>query len=107
MNIELIQAKPLEALLNDKKPLLIDVRQVEEWNQAHIPGATLVPLDTLPHQIKEICSNPQEAIYLYCQRGRRSHQSALILLSLGYQNIHELEGGIETWIGAGCPCQSE
>jgi phage shock protein E len=106
MNIELIEAKTLESLLQQKELLLIDVRQIEEWNQGHIKGATLVPLDTLPHKIKDVCVDTKHPIYLYCQRGRRSHQAALILLSLGYQNIHELEGGIETWIGAGCPCQN-
>lgn len=106
MNIELINEKTLETLLKNTAPLLIDVRQVEEWNQGHIQGATLVPLDTLPHQIHQVCPDTKQAIYLYCQKGRRSHQAALILLSLGYQNLHELEGGIETWIGAGYPCQS-
>ena len=104
--IGLIAAKPLETLLKQEAPLLIDVRQIDEWNQGHIKGATLVPLDTLPQQIKDICSDIQKPIYLYCQRGRRSHQAALVLHSLGYQNVNELEGGIETWIEAGCPCQN-
>ena len=104
--IGLIAAKPLETLLKQEAPLLIDVRQLDEWNQGHIKGATLVPLDTLPHQIKDVCPDITQTIYLYCQKGRRSHQAALILLSLGYRNVHELEGGIDTWIEAGCPCQS-
>ena len=100
-----IAAKPLETLLNEQAPLLIDVREIDEWQQGHIKGATLVPLSTLPQQIHVVCADVNKAIYLYCQKGRRSHQAALTLLSLGYRNVHELAGGIETWIEAGCPCQ--
>ena len=106
MNIERIDAKDLATLLKDKSPLLIDVRQTEEWHAGHIKGATLIPLDTLPHNIQNVCPDTTQPIYLYCRRGHRSHQAALILLSLGYQDIHELEGGINTWIEAGYSCQS-
>ena len=89
------------------QPLLIDVRELEEWQAGHIKQAKLVPLATLVTKIVTLAPKLDTAIYLYCQHGRRSHNAALMLSSLGYSNIFELEGGISNWIESGMPCQTE
>jgi len=86
--------------------LVIDVRQPEEWEQNHISGAKLIPLSTLPKEIHKHGADPKNPIYVYCQHGVRSHQAGLLLLSLGYEQIYHLEGGLSQWINAGFPCQS-
>jgi rhodanese-related sulfurtransferase len=94
-----------EAIQQDENILLIDVRQPEEWQQEHIADAKLLPLGEVAHKIQDYAQKSGQKIYLYCQRGRRSEQAGLVLLSLGYQDIYQLEGGLEQWKSAGFPCQ--
>lgn len=105
MKHEHISPENLQQVLESSKPLLIDVREQDEWNLHHIQGATLLPLATLTTQIDKVCQNRSQPIYVYCQHGRRSHQAALILLSLGYLHVIELEGGVSHWLEKGLPCQ--
>jgi rhodanese-related sulfurtransferase len=86
--------------------ILIDVRQPEEWQQAHIQGAKLIPLATLPKHLGMDLKDHEQPIYVYCQHGVRSHQAGLLLLSLGYTKVYQLEGGLAQWMAAGFPCQS-
>jgi rhodanese-related sulfurtransferase len=102
----IITPKELQQIMQESSPLVIDVREQDEWDNHHIQGATLVPLATIPNAIDKLCQDRNKPIYLYCQRGRRSHQAALMLLSLGYNHIIELEGGVSNWVDAGLPCQT-
>ena len=101
-----ITPKELHQIMQQSSVLLIDVREPDEWQDHHIEGATLIPLATIPNQIDKVCQDRSQPVYLYCQRGRRSHQAALMLLSLGFNHIIELEGGMSDWIDAGLPCQT-
>lgn len=106
--MKLISLKPNEFFqhLQQATQILIDVRQHEEWQQAHLQGAKLIPLATLPKHIGQDLKYHEQPIYLYCQHGVRSHQAGLLLLSLGYEKVYHLEGGLAQWIAAGFPCQS-
>lgn len=80
---------------------LIDVRTPEEYGQGHIPGAVLVPLDT----IKEIKKLPgsEGRVIIYCRSGKRSLTAIGILADKGITAVEELEGGINAWKAAGGP----
>lgn len=80
---------------------LIDVRTPEEYGQGHIPGAVLVPLDT----IKEIKKLPgsEGRVIIYCRSGKRSLTAIGILADKGITSVEELEGGINAWKAAGGP----
>lgn len=80
---------------------LIDVRTPEEYGQGHIPGAVLVPLDT----IKEIKKLPgsEGRVIIYCRSGKRSLTAIGILADKGIIAVEELEGGINAWKAAGGP----
>lgn len=106
MKHEYITPEDLDQVLKTTPALLIDVREQEEWDEHHIQGATLVPLSIIATQIDKICQDRNKPVYVYCQRGRRSHQAALILLSLGFVHIIELEGGVSNWLEKGLPCQT-
>lgn len=106
MKHEHITPEDLNQVLQTSPILLIDVREQEEWNENHIQGATLVPLSTIATQIDKVCQDRTQPVYLYCQRGRRSHQAALILLSLGFTHVIELENGMSHWLEKGLPCQT-
>lgn len=75
---------------------LIDVRTKEEYNEKHIEGSILVPLDVLEEKIDEVVKDKNKEIIVYCRSGRRSKKAANILLELGYNNVYDL-GGIINW----------
>ena len=82
--------------------LVIDVREQNEYDQAHIENSVLVPLSTVSaEKINEI--NPQnKTILIHCRSGKRSKVAANIILSQGYAGeILELDEGIKAWIEFG------
>ena len=82
--------------------LIIDVREQNEYDQAHIDNSVLVPLSTVSaEKINEI--NPQnKTILIHCHSGKRSKVAANIILSQGYTGeILELDEGIKAWIEFG------
>ncbi len=74
-------------------PMLIDVRELDEWNAGHIPGAIHIPRGILEFKISEVVPNRNTPIVLYCRSGGRATVSAHQLISFGYTNVKNLEGG--------------
>ena len=82
--------------------LVIDVREQNEYDQAHIENSVLVPLSTVSaEKINQI--NPQnKTILIHCHAGKRSKAAANVILSQGYTGeILELDEGISAWIESG------
>lgn len=78
---------------------LLDVRQPEEYQEAYIPGAYLIPLDELEERIDEV---PEEKeIVIYCRTGNRSKDAYRILSKAGYANVTSIDGGIYAWAQEG------
>ncbi len=81
---------------------LIDVREPAEYARAHIAGARLMPLRTVPEAAHEIPKD--EPVYLICAGGMRSAQAAQWLArTQGHQNLVNIEGGMMAWMQAGQP----
>jgi rhodanese-related sulfurtransferase len=79
---------------------LIDVREPDEYGQAHVPGATLVPLATVPEQLGVV---PTEGtVYVICAVGGRSRRAAEFYRSRGIDAVN-VAGGTRAWIDAGHP----
>ena len=78
--------------------IILDVRTEQEFAAGHIPGAILVPNETIG--TKEIPQLPDkdQLIMVYCRSGNRSKQASFKLVQLGYTNIVEF-GGINSWPG--------
>jgi sulfur-carrier protein adenylyltransferase/sulfurtransferase len=92
----LIEPEALAAALKgDDPPLLIDVREPEEWAIAHLPGAHLIPKAEIAERVDEI-TRAREVV-LYCRSGARSAQAARLLLDLGFNQVRSLNGGINAW----------
>lgn len=85
-----------EWLSSREKPILLDVRTREEYEQKHIPQSILIPLDVLEEQATSILPNKEETILIYCRSGVRSVQACILLAKLGYLHIYNL-GGILDW----------
>ena len=76
--------------------VLLDVREKEEYDEGHIPGAILIPHEEISERAEEVIINKDVQILVYCRSGRRSKIAAEALLELGYTNIKEF-GGIIDW----------
>jgi rhodanese-related sulfurtransferase len=104
---ELVSELPLEISVQEAKTyrdngaFILDVRTQEEWDQGHIPGATLIPLDELPARLSEI---PEDVdIVVVCRSGNRSAEGRDILLSAGFSAVTSMDGGVNEWQALGFP----
>jgi adenylyltransferase/sulfurtransferase len=84
-------------------PLIIDVRQPNEFQICRIPGAKLIPLNELPARIQEL--DPNQEIVLQCKVGGRSAQATAFLRQNGFTKARNLAGGIVAWIDQIDPSQ--
>ncbi|HEX8073871.1 MAG TPA: molybdopterin-synthase adenylyltransferase MoeB [Thermoleophilaceae bacterium] len=83
---------------NGTAPLLIDVREQHEFEEAHLPGAVHVPRGHLESRIEGKASDKSRSIVLYCASGQRSALAAHTLEKLlGYQDVASMNGGITLW----------
>jgi rhodanese-related sulfurtransferase len=83
---------------------ILDVRQPEEWNQAHIAGATLIPLGELESRLSEVPSDQE--VVVVCRSGNRSQQGRDILKNAGFEQVTSMAGGVTQWQAAGYPTVS-
>jgi rhodanese-related sulfurtransferase len=93
MNLEITVQDLAQRLKTPTPPLLLDVRQPEEYALAHLEGAQLIPLGELANRMSEI---PAGDLIVYCHSGRRSLTAASMLISKGRQAV-SLRGGIDAW----------
>jgi adenylyltransferase/sulfurtransferase len=94
----LTEATPSEVrdlLASRDDVFLLDVREPHEHAIAHIAGATLVPLRTVPQRVAEL---PRDrTIVVYCHHGMRSRMAGEFLADQGFERVVNLEGGIDAW----------
>ena len=76
--------------------IILDVREQDEYDAGHIPGAILVPYTQIAEKAEEVLTDKDQLILVYCRSGRRSKIAAEALVELGYTNIKEF-GGIIDW----------
>jgi sulfur-carrier protein adenylyltransferase/sulfurtransferase len=78
--------------------VLVDVRESEEWDRGHIPGAVHVPRGYLESRIDAAAPDRDARVILYCASGQRSALAAHTLRELlGYSNVASMTGGITLW----------
>ena len=94
-----ISPQSLDALLKGSSQFaLIDVRETGEYNNAHIPGASLIPRRVLESQIADAVPHRDTPIALCDDDARRATLAAATLERLGYSNVSALDGGINRWV---------
>ena len=79
-----------------KYEIILDVREQDEYDEGHIPGAILIPHEQITEKAEEILPDKDQQILVYCRSGRRSKIAAEALAKLGYTDIKEF-GGIIDW----------
>ncbi len=93
---QLISQKEAKERMDAGGVVVLDVRTMEEYAGAHIPGAKLLPNETLVANAPAVLPDKAAAILVYCRSGRRSKEAAEKLISLGYENVYDF-GGIIDW----------
>ncbi|MDB5278265.1 MAG: cdr [Ferruginibacter sp.] len=78
-----------------EKDVLIDVRDANEFAEAHIPGAINIPVDDLRGRLDEL--DTDKAIYIYCHIGLRGYLAQRILLQNGFKELFNISGGFKLW----------
>ncbi|QOY34109.1 rhodanese-like domain-containing protein [Anaerobacillus isosaccharinicus] len=85
---EILKAKP-------KDVVVIDVREREEYDDFHIPGIPLIPMQTIPNILDDL--KPDKEYIFVCRSGNRSHNVARFLKENGIDDAHNFSGGMLTW----------
>ena len=87
-----------EMMAKDDDHVIVDVRREDEYAEGHIPGAILIPNESIGVDPPSELSDPDQIILVYCRSGRRSKEAAQKLADMGYSNVYEF-GGIIDWTG--------
>jgi sulfur-carrier protein adenylyltransferase/sulfurtransferase len=91
-----VNAAELKKIIDSGKPItLLDVREPHEWEINRIEPARLTPLSQFESFIPQL--NPDDDIYLYCYKGKRSMTALQQLKEKGFKHLHSLSGGIDRW----------
>jgi len=93
---QLIISAPDAYQMYQEDVFLLDVRTPEEYQESHIAGATLIPLDQLGARYGELPQN--ETIVVYCRSGNRSLEAVYLLENMGFNQVHSLDRGIKNWV---------
>ncbi len=93
-----IDALELKVKMDEKQDFfLLDVREPNEWDIAHIEGATLLPLSQLPNRFKELEKVKGKEIVVHCKSGVRSMKAINFLKQQGFEHLVNVSGGILGW----------
>ena len=82
----------------DNSVVLLDVREDDEWQRGHAPGAQHIPMGQIPARLAEI--DPDARLFVVCHLGGRSERVAQYLARNGYSPVN-VSGGMEAWAAAG------
>jgi len=86
---------------------LIDVREDNEWNEAHAAGAEHLGKGIIERDIEASVPDKSTELILYCGGGYRSALAADVLQQMGYTNIWSMAGGWKAWKDSGAPITRE
>jgi len=95
---QISQEEAQEMMTRDDGHVIVDVRRQDEYDAGHIPGAILIPNESIDTERPEDLPDLDQVILIYCRSGNRSKQASQKLAKMGYKNIYEF-GGINTWTG--------
>lgn len=95
---QISQEEAMKMMEKNEDLVIVDVRRQDEYDAGHIPGAILIPNETIEDVHPEELPDLYQTILVYCRSGNRSKQAAQKLADMGYTNVYEF-GGIMTWTG--------
>ena len=95
---QITMQEAVEMMEKEENCIILDVRTQEEFAAGHIPGAIVIPNETIGTEEIPQLPDKDQLVMVYCRSGNRSKQASDKLVKLGYTNIVEL-GGINSWPG--------
>jgi molybdopterin/thiamine biosynthesis adenylyltransferase/rhodanese-related sulfurtransferase len=100
---EVDAAGAADLLASAEPPALVDIREQDEWDEGHIPGAVHIPRGNLESRVEAAVPDKERPVLLYCAGGSRSAFAAKTLEELGYERVSSLAGGYTDWKRNGHP----
>lgn len=94
-----------QSALASGRARLIDVREDNEWNEAHAKGAEHLGKGIIERDIETFAPNKASELILYCGGGFRSVLASDSLQRMGYTNVRSMAGGWRAWVEAGAPIE--
>ena len=92
-----ITQEAAKEMMGTQEVIILDVREQDEYDSGHIPGAVLLPVGAIDEDTAaEVIPEKDSTVLVYCRSGNRSKTASAALADLGYTNIYEF-GGINTW----------
>ena len=92
-----ISQEEAKEMMDNQEVIILDVREQDEYDNGHIPGAVLLPVGSIDEDTAaEVIPEMDSTVLVYCRSGNRSKTASSSLAELGYTNIYEF-GGINTW----------
>lgn len=101
-----VSASNLNAELSEKTPVIVDIREVSEYETDHIAGSINLPIRTLLQNLDKLPAQDQ-AIVIYCASGHRGAFAMSALRLLGYTDVRNIGGGLNAWKKAEFPVSTE
>jgi len=90
-----------DAVRESKQDVIyLDVREPQEWNLGHIPGAMFLPRGNLETKIEAMIPR-EKSVIIYCASGNRSAFAAETMQQMGYSDVASMSGGFRGWVEAG------
>lgn len=105
-NYSAVTADEAVKILKNLNPFILDVRTQGEYEQFHIEGAYLIPIQQLQSRMNELESRKHEDVFVYCATGNRSTVAARIMANSGFKRIYNLRYGLYDWAKKGYPYTS-
>lgn len=95
-NSEINYKTAKEMIEKNPNTVLLDVRSKQEYEEGHLPASTFLCLYDIEKQARDKLTNKTQNIIVYCSSGHRSKEAQEILESMGYENVYNLKGGIDS-----------
>ena len=100
-----VSVEETRAALESRRARLIDVREDNEWNEAHAQGAEHLGKGIIERDIETFAPDKTSELILYCGGGYRAALAADSLQRMGYTNVASMAGGWRAWQEAGAPIE--
>ena len=98
-----INAETTAVLKERDDVVVLDVREQWEYDEGHIPGVVHIPMNNIPTALDQIPTD--KTVIVTCRSGNRSDQVTAYLRQNGFDNVHNMSGGILSWQAAGLPVE--
>jgi rhodanese-related sulfurtransferase len=92
-----VTSREAAQFIQNEQPVILDVRTPNEYKRGHLPDSVLIPVQELQNRYKELGTDKDREIFIYCATGNRSTVASKILIDKGFKHIVNLRGGIYDW----------